>query len=429
MALSLGIGKDQVISFNISEINIMELVKLAGEMADIKALKNIEGADDILVFRDLKLYLSTGASVFDVYYERGIHIKGSVEFLKKKGDFEGRLNDDGFMIKAGVDNFNIGGLELRSAKDDGKRASIDITMTKETQKILIDGMIRFHALHLKMYIDADVQERRLDADVSIQFLEQLSFKMKAKARIPETKTLDGLLVRFEAELRPDLFGAIFDGINNGIDAIGKLATQTIDDAIKDLQGQTDTHEGELAIMKKELDQMKLKSDAEVLERQNEVNNKNDELTRLRNELDGYDQAVKDAQAEKNQNSDEIKAKQTKRDSAQRQLDNKLREKRTEYEGKVAEQRQKQADFERKKKSLEDQKEASWGDSLRKGEDAERSWRWWQGRFLLTILEFCTVLTNNRFADEVQKAYVWKEQAWQIHLDAGFFNKLPTVSFS
>ena len=394
MALSLGIGKDQVISFNISEINIMELVKLAGEMADIKALKNIEGADDILVFRDLKLYLSTGAKVFDVYYERGIHIKGSMEFFKKKGDFEGRLNDDGFMIKAGVDNFNIGGLELRSAKDDGKRASMDITMTKETQKILIDGMIRFHALHLKMYIDADVQERRLDADVSIQFLEQLSFKMKAHAEIPENKTLDGLLVRFEAELSPDLFGAIFDGINNGIDAIGKLATQTIDDAIKDLQGQINTHEGELAIMKKDLDQMKLKSDGEVLKRQTEVNKKNNELTSLRNELDRYDEDVKDAQAKMNRNNDDIKAKEMKRDSVKRQLDNKVREMRTEYESKVAEQQQKQADWERKKKSLQDQKEASWGDSLRNSENAERSWNWWEGRCLLTIPEFYTVLTNN-----------------------------------
>lgn len=394
MALSLGIGKDQVISFNISEINIMELVKLAGEMADIKALKNIEGADDILIFRDLELYLSTGANVFDVYYERGIHIKGSVEFLKKKGDFEGRLNDDGFMIKAGVDNFNIGGLELRSARDDGKRASVDISMTKETQKILIDGMIRFHSLHLKMYIDADVQERRLDADVSIQFLEQLSFKMKAKARIPETKTLDGLLVRFEAELRPDLFGAIFDGINNGIDAIGKLATQTIDDAINDLQGQINTHEGELAIMKKDLDELKLKSDGEVLKRQTEVNKKNDELTKLRNELDQYTEAVKDARAEKNQINDEIKKKEIKRDSVKRQLDNKVREMTTEYENKVAEQRQKQADWEKKKKSLEDQKEASWGDALRNSENAERSWRWWEGRCLLTILEFQTLLTNN-----------------------------------
>lgn len=394
MALSLGIGKDQVISFNISEINIMELVKLAGEMADIKALKNIDGADDILVFRDLKLYLSTGAKVFDVYYERGIHIKGSMEFFKKKGDFEGRLNDDGFMIKAGVDNFNIGGLELRSAKDDGKRASMDITMTKETQKILIDGMIRFHALHLKMYIDADVQERRLDADVSIQFLEQLSFKMKAHAEIPENKTLDGLLVRFEAELSPDLFGAIFDGINNGIDAIGKLATQTIDDAIKDLQGQINTHEGELAIMKKDLDQMKLKSDGEVLKRQTEVNKKNNELTSLRNELDRYDDDIKDAQAKMNRNNNDIKAKEMERDSVQRQLDNKVREMRTKYESEVAEQQQKQADWERKKKSLQDQKEASWGDSLRNSENAERSWNWWEGRCLLTIPEFYTVLTNN-----------------------------------
>jgi len=386
MALSLGIGKNQVISFNISEVNIMELVKLAAEMADMNVLQNIEGVDDILVFRDLKFYLSTGATVFDVYYEPGIHIRGNVEFFKKEGDFDGRLNDNGFMIKAGLDNFNIGGLELRSAKGDGKRASMEVTMTKETQKILIDGMIRFHALHLKMYIDADVQERRLDADVSIQFLEQLSFKMKAKARIPESKTLDGLLVRFEAELRPDLFGAIFDGINNGIDAIGKLATKTIDDAINDLQGQIETHEGDLSIMKKELDRMKLESDAEVLKRQKEINNKNDELTRLANELDKYDQAVKDAQTKKDENSDEIKTKETKRDDAQRQLDNKVREMRSEYESKVKEQRQKQAEWELEKKKLEDQKEASWGDALRSGEEAERSWKWWQGRFHPTILE-------------------------------------------
>lgn len=393
MALSLGIGKDQVISFSMSEANIMKLVKFAAEMADIKAMENIEGADDILVFRDLKFSLSTGAKVFDVYYEPSILMKGSVEFLKKKGDFEGRLKDDGFMIKAGLDNFNIGGLEIRSAKDDRKRATMDITMTKETQKILIDGMIRFHDLHLKMYIDADVQERRLDADVSIQFLEELSFQMKAKARIPETKTLDGLLVRFEAELRPDLFGAIFDGINNGIDAIGKLATETIDNAINDLQGQIDKHESELAIMKKDLDRMKLKSDAEVLERQEAINKENGELTMLANELEKYDQAVKDAKAKKDQNSDEIKAKESKRDDAQRQLDTKVREMRNEYERKVEEQRQKQAEWELEKKRLEDEKEASWGDALRKGEEVERSWRWWQGRFPLTILGFCTPLMN------------------------------------
>ena len=391
MALSLGIGKDQVISFNIRDIKFMGLVKLAGEMADIKALRSIEGADDFLVFRDLKLYLSTGAKVFDVYYERGIHIKGTLEFLKKKGDFEGRLYDDGLMIKAGVDNFNIGGLELRSAKDDGKRASMDITMTKETQKILIDGMIRFHAVHLKMYIDADVQERRLDADVSIQFLEQLSFKMKAKATIPENKTLDGLLVRFEAELRPDLFGPIFDGINNGIDAIRKLATQTIDSAITDLEEQIKRHRGDLTIMEKDLAQLRLNSEAEVLERQTEIDEKNSERTRLANELAQYKQAEKDAREKCNHNKDEITATKRRRESAQRQLDNKLREMRTEYQSMLAEQRQKQAEWELERQRLQHQKEASWGDCLRNGEEAERSWNWWQSRSFLMILEVWTVL--------------------------------------
>ncbi|ODM15144.1 hypothetical protein SI65_09383 [Aspergillus cristatus] len=158
-------------------------------------------------------------------------------------------------------------------------------------------------------------------------------------------------------------------------------------------------------MKKDLDRMKLKSDAEVLERQEAINKKNDELTMLANELEKYDQAVKDAKAKRNQNSDEIKAKESKRDDAQRQLDTKVREMRNEYERKVEEQRQKQAEWELEKKRLEDEKETSWGNALRKGKEVERSWRWWQ--------------------DQVNQAYAWKEQAWRIHCDAGFFDKFPT----
>lgn len=112
-----------------------------------------------------------------------------------------------------------------------------------------------------------MQEGRLDADISLQIMKELSSQLKAQARIPESKTLDGLVVKFEP--RPDIFGLIFDGINNGIEAIGKLAAQTIDNAVKDLQGQIDQHEAELAVMKKHLGQMKLKSDADVLKRQNE----------------------------------------------------------------------------------------------------------------------------------------------------------------
>lgn len=393
MALSLGIGKEQVISVNISEVNILELVRLAARMADIKAMESLNGGEDILVFRDVKLYFSTGAKVFDVYYERGIHVKGSMEFLKKTGNFDGSFTDDGVMIKAGVDNFNIGGLEVTSAKAGGKRAALEVELTKEAQRFLINGMIQYHDFHLKIDIDADVQERRLDADVCIQFLQELSFQLKAQVRIPESKRLDGLVVTFEAELHPDVFGVIYDGINNSIEAIGKLATKTIDDAISDLQDQINQHQGDLAAMKKDLEQMKIESDAEVQRRQNEINKKNDELNRLRTELDAYEQDVKDAQDRKEGNDEDVREKKAKKEEAQRKLDNKVREMRSEYDRKVSEQKQKQAECERKKKELEDQKQDSWGNFLRDKQLADGVEASLKSKFFSTTIGFLIWCAN------------------------------------
>jgi hypothetical protein len=88
-----------------------------------------------------------------------------LEFFGKKGEFDGRFNDDGVLITGGIDNFNIGGLEVRSARAQGKRATMDIEMTDQKQKIFVDGLIRYCALELKVLIDADLQERHFEADL------------------------------------------------------------------------------------------------------------------------------------------------------------------------------------------------------------------------------------------------------------------------
>lgn len=64
--------------------------------------------------------------------------------------------------------------------------------------------------------------------------------------------------------------------------------------------------------------------------------------------------------------------------------------RSGYERKVAEKKGNQAKWQREKKRLEDQKEASWGGVLRNGKEAERNWKWWQNGFFfffLRLLDF------------------------------------------
>lgn len=103
MALSVGLKTGQVILFDVSEVNISELVRLAGEMTDIMALQDVNGGQDFLVFHDVKFSLSTGTVVFGVRYEKGIHIRGRMELFGTKGEIDGQFCEDGLFIKGGID--------------------------------------------------------------------------------------------------------------------------------------------------------------------------------------------------------------------------------------------------------------------------------------------------------------------------------------
>ncbi|XHG01805.1 hypothetical protein AWENTII_005176 [Aspergillus wentii] len=379
MVLHFGVGEEQVIIVKASEINVVQLIRLAGELADIKELANIEGGDDILVFRDLELYLSTGAEVFGITYERGIHVNGKMEFLKKTGDFKGSLTDDGVTVKAGVDQFSIGGLKVTSASAGGKRATLDVEMTKEKQKISVDGMIQYYDIHAKMLVDADIQERRLNANIDIQFIESLSFLLKAKVQVPQGSSTDDLKADFDAQLTPDVYGAIFDGIHHGIDALGKLVTQEIDNAKKDIQRQIDEHGQELKKMEQELNQMKIESAKQVKIREQKIKQNDDQLTELRNELDHLEGDVKSAEAQKNKNDAKVASTKAERDAAKRKLDKKIRDMTAEYNRQLTEQEDQQQKWQAKKQSLENQKNATWGDDLRKGAAAQANLEYWNAQ--------------------------------------------------
>src|SRR5438128_2332560 len=82
MALSVGAKKDQVILVQIEELDVSKLLRLAGEITDIVELQNLND-ERCLVFREIDFLMSTGAQVFDIHYDRGIHVKGRMEFFGK----------------------------------------------------------------------------------------------------------------------------------------------------------------------------------------------------------------------------------------------------------------------------------------------------------------------------------------------------------
>jgi hypothetical protein len=55
-------------------------------MTDIVELQNLN-EENCLVFRQAKVYMPTDEVVFDVRYERGIQVRGMMNFFGKKGEF------------------------------------------------------------------------------------------------------------------------------------------------------------------------------------------------------------------------------------------------------------------------------------------------------------------------------------------------------
>lgn len=217
----------QVFLLEISEFNISEIVQLAEKMTDNVQIRRLDGGEDTLVFKDLELYFSTGADILGKNYPHGIHVRGKVTFFDKTGDFDGQFSSDGLAIKAGLDNFKIGGLEVTSARaNEGvKCATIKIEITTEKQRIFIEVMILFYDSILKILIDADLQKKHFHAHVYIKFTDSLLIDLKAVAQVDDTRNLTGILVEFEAGLNIDIFGAIFDDIRKGIEPLAELATQ------------------------------------------------------------------------------------------------------------------------------------------------------------------------------------------------------------
>ncbi|OCL00817.1 uncharacterized protein K441DRAFT_710237, partial [Cenococcum geophilum 1.58] len=408
----------QVFLLKITKINISKIVQLAEKMTDNVQIWRVDGGEDTLVFNDLKLYFSTGAIIFDKYYKHGIHVRGKVKFFDKTGDFDGRFSSDGLVIEAGLDNFKIGGLEVTSARADQgvERATMKIEMTTEKQRIFIDGMIRCYDSKLKILIDADLQKKHFRAHVYINFTDSLLIDLKAVAQVENRKNLVGILVEFEAELNVDIFGAIFDGISKGIQSLAELATKAIEEAEADLERQIKENQEEVRQMEIELKVIKARSEEEVASRRKQIEKENTERSKARKELDILEKAVENAEINYKNQKDCFHEKRAKKDAAERKLDDMVRAKTQEYYRKITKEKSNQARWDLEKKTLEERKNRSWGDELRKYETVEKHWNEGQSNSYLSEM-LTTSIEKIKAKDE------WKQHCWTMFQRSSWFERV------
>ncbi|WJG37100.1 uncharacterized protein FOBCDRAFT_286099 [Fusarium oxysporum Fo47] len=283
---------EAVFQLEMNNLDAMEIIQLAGVLIDNQAMQQMKGTEDKLVFKDLKLYVSSGAEFLGRYYDRGIQ---------------------------------VGGLEITSTREGVDRATMDIEMTKDRQKLFIDGRIRYYSLEISVFLDLDIQEQYLKVDIKIKLTESLLLSLKADVVVKNHNSLEGAEMSFEAILKTDILGVILQGITNGIDALHKLADKAIDNARSDLTTKLAQKKAALKAMKSELDKLEKKCTAEVLKKRDEIDKENELLRGLHDEFDKYVEAYREAKEAKERNEKEIEKQRNLRDEARRRLGTKKTE--------------------------------------------------------------------------------------------------------
>ncbi|VZH91427.1 unnamed protein product [Fusarium fujikuroi] len=392
---------EAVFQLEMNKLDAMEVIQLAGVLIDNQAMQQMKGAEDKLVFEDLKLYVSSGAEFLGRYYDRGIQVRGKMWCFSKRGEFDGRFDENGVVIKAGIDKFKIGGLEITSTQEGVDRATMDIEMTKDRQKLFIDGRIRYSSLEISVFLDLDIQEQYLKLDVKINLTESLLLSLKADVVVKNHNSLEGAEMSFEEILETDILDVILQGITDGIDVLQKLAEKAIEHARNDLTTKLAQKKAALEAMKSELDQLDKKCTAETLKKREEIQQENELLRVLNDEFDKYAGAYRDAKEAKEKNVEEIHKLKNLRDEARRRLGEKKMEIGKKYEEDLKKEKANRDAMEQEKKRLIDERESTWGDKLRSWEEADKSWNKWCSK--VTELYDWKVLTPSKWVKLTEAA--------------------------
>ncbi|KAI6750709.1 hypothetical protein HG530_014605 [Fusarium avenaceum] len=233
------------------------MITIASELANKKALEYAtDGARGLVVFSDLKLHLSLGAKFMGEFYKRGDKVKGRLDFWGKEADSGAKFTDDGVSIKGGFDALKFGGLEVTSLKEykGKKRATLDIDVSRTTQKFLIDDIIRLYDIEPQTYINADLQTSKVDAHNSQQ--------------------LKNIIANFEAHPELSILNTIINGILEALEALTKWACNEIDKTEDGVEKRLGQLRSELVKLERKLMELRAESQREDLKKLEKINEEN-----------------------------------------------------------------------------------------------------------------------------------------------------------
>jgi hypothetical protein len=378
-------------------LNLTDIARMAGTLTQCTTLCNKPATwglkPSVIVFHDLRLYLSSGARFLGQFYPRGVHVRGTLEFLGNTAFFEGLLTTDGLVFTGQLlDVVSLGGLQVSSLsslrtssggddKDRGAMAHVELTRTR--QRVFFDGAIQYRGFVLGALVNVDLQKGHLYAEMELAITGSLRFALKGSLDPggllgSGDGDLNAVEWMFEGDLKPDVVAAVAEGIIEAINILSTMAKHAIEDAEAQLRGRLRELQDDLARRELELDELRRQSDEELRKRQEDIDSENEALRQLVKELDEAERRYRDQKEKRDAKDAEVQEQRRKRDQAEWILDRKIREMKKEYNDKIQKQKADRAHWESEKRELIEKKNASWGDALRRHEASKKSQAWWAG---------------------------------------------------
>jgi hypothetical protein len=131
----------QLLHAKIVNLDVAQLLKTIGKLIEVDL--TIPGGNNAFFIRKFELYLSTGMELFEVSYPRGVRLEVDMMLFGKHAKLDAEVTTGRVMLKGSIEKFKVGDFTVCAASGTDKDPYIDIELSKDVQRLKVDGKIIF----------------------------------------------------------------------------------------------------------------------------------------------------------------------------------------------------------------------------------------------------------------------------------------------
>ena len=220
---------DGVIFVEAEKLGIKDVIAFASKVIEHDLP---QPSTDFFEFEDLKLGMSTGAYVDDVFYPPGVTFAAAMLIFGKvvKASAQMIKSPSHLSITGSIEAFTLGPLAVTGYS--GKDLSLALEFGKDLQQVSLDGHVRLWELEVGVTLMAKLNPLDLLINADLDFSDVLKFHIDAKidGQIQSLKEIGKCDFAFEAFLEQHIVDYIMAHANTYILTAKKAADEGIDSA-------------------------------------------------------------------------------------------------------------------------------------------------------------------------------------------------------